>query len=535
METRRVWYLGFGVVLLLLAAILVILNAHIGWFVAFMLLLVAIAIHDVTQKSHTLLRTFPVLGHIRYILEFFRPEIRQYFIADDKSERPYDRETRTVIYQRSKNVDDTQAFGTDRDMTQTGYEWVSHSLAPKRGDEVAQRILVGGPDCRQPYDASRLNISAMSFGSLSPNALMALNKGAKEGGFYHNTGEGGLSSYHMQGGDICLQIGTGYFGVRDKQKGTFSEDEFVAKAQKREIKMIEIKLSQGAKPAHGGMLPAGKITPEIAEIRGVPMGADVISPPSHSAFDGPSGLCHFVARLRELSGGKPIGFKLAIGARSQFLSICKAMVATGIQPDFITIDGAEGGTGAAPMEYANHLGMPLDDALSFAHQALTGFGLRKDIRLIASGRVATGFDMVRKLAIGADMCNAARAMMMSVGCIQSRQCNKNTCPVGVATTNPRLYKMLDVEDKAQRVRNYHHNTIRSFRSIVGAMGMDNPSQLHGYQIYRRVGPGLVKSYEEIYPPIPAGCLLDEDSVPSDWLRIWRRANPDQFGDINFAA
>ncbi len=535
MESRRVWYLGFGVVLLLLAAILVILNAHIGWFVAFIFLLMAIAIHDVTQKSHTLLRTFPVLGHIRYILEFFRPEIRQYFIADDKSERPYDRETRSVIYQRAKNVDDTQAFGTDRDMSQNGYEWVSHSLAPKKGSEVRERILVGGPNCRQPYEASRLNISAMSFGSLSPNALMALNKGAKEGGFYHNTGEGGLSPYHMQGGDICLQIGTGYFGVRDKQTGKFSGEEFAAKAQENNVKMIEIKLSQGAKPAHGGILPAGKITPEIAEIRGVSMGADVVSPPAHTAFDGPTGLCHFIAELREFSEGKPIGFKLAIGARSQFLSICKAMVATNITPDFITIDGAEGGTGAAPMEYANHLGMPLDDALSFVHQALRGFGLRDDIRLIASGRIATGFDMVRKLAIGADMCNAARSMMMSVGCIQSRQCNKNTCPVGVATTNPRLYKMLDVEDKAKRVQKYHHNTVRSFRSIVGAMGLENPSNLRGYQLYRRVGPGLVKSYEEIYPPIAERSLLREEDVPEHWLRMWRRANPEQFGDINFAA
>lgn len=532
MESRLTWYAGFAVVLSFVFFWLLIQQAHIFWFFALVFVLLGIALHDLFQTKHTLLRTFPVLGHIRYILEFFRPEIRQYFLEDDKSERPFDRETRSLIYRRAKGVNDTIAFGTDRDMYMSGYEWVSHSLTPKIVDLNEACVKIGGADCQHPYTASRLNISAMSYGALSPTALKALNLAAKKGAFFHNTGEGGLSDYHLMGGDVCLQIGTAYFGVRNPDTGLFCPKRFAEKALMPQIVMIEVKLSQGAKPAHGGLLPAGKITPEIARLRGVKMGEDVHSPAHHQMFDDPKGLCHFIRQLRELSGGKPVGFKLCIGMRSQFLALCKAMVAEQIFPDFITVDGGEGGTGAAPAAFANHIGMPLDDALAFVHHSLVGFGIREQIRIIASGQIATGFDMVRKLALGADLCNSARAMMMAVGCIQSKQCNKNTCPVGVATTNPRLYKWLDVSEKAERAYNFHSETLNNFLSIVGAMGLDSPSDISPSLIHRRLAPQHIATYEDIYPSIPEGCLLQEDTVPVEWSLFWKRASAETFSMIS---
>ena len=406
------------------------------WLFIVVLPLIVLGIHDMTQRTHTILRLYPVIGHIRYLFESIRPEIQQYFVEDDTSGTPFSREFRSLVYQRAKGERDTRPFGTQFDVYRNGYEWIDHSISPKLIQERNPRIRFGTSDCSLPYDASPLNISAMSYGALSQNAIMALNKGAKIGGFAHNTGEGGLSAYHLKyGGDLIWQIGTGYFGCRNMD-GSFNEKLFTEKAKSSVIKMIEIKLSQGAKPGHGGILPAAKLTQEIADIRNVPMGHDVVSPPAHSAFSSPVGLLEFISRLRECSGGKPVGFKLCIGKKTEFLAICKAMLETGITPDFITIDGAEGGTGAAPIELTNSIGTPLRDGLNFVNNALIGTGLRKQIRIIAAGKVATAFHMLRLMALGADTINSARAMMFSLGCVQSRKCHENTCPTGVATQKP---------------------------------------------------------------------------------------------------
>ncbi len=523
---RRNFYLGFAILLVLLGLFLAVLHSFIV-FLCILIVLALIWLYDVTQKKHAILRNFPVLGHIRFVLEFLRPEIRQYFIAGDTEEKPFDRLVRSVIYQRSKKLEDTVPFGTERDILANGYEWVQHSLAPKHISEIEPRITVGGPQCKQPYSASRLNISAMSFGALSKNAVLALNKGAKIGGFAHNTGEGGLSEYHLAGGgDITWQIGTGYFGCRNAE-GNFDADLFAEKVAHEQVKMIEIKLSQGAKPSHGGILPAEKLTQEIAEIRHVPMGQDVFSPPAHTAFSTPKGLLEFVQQLRDLSGGKPVGFKLCVGRRVEFLAICKAMLETKILPDFITVDGAEGGTGAAPLEYSNHVGMPLNDGLIFVHNALVGVGLRDDIRVICSGKVATGFDMVTKIALGADMCNAARAMMMSLGCIQSRQCNVNTCPTGVATQNPRLARGLVVDQKKYRVANFHAGTMKSFLELIGAMGFTNPGDLHPRHVMRRIAQDDARTYSEIYEYLKPGALL-QDKLPKNFEKLWKQANAAYF-------
>lgn len=522
---RRKFYLGFSLVLLTIALLLTMLH-DLRWFLALLIPLVAIGIYDIIQKKHAILRNFPILGHVRFILEFFRPEIQQYFIADDLSERPFNRETRTVVYSRAKNVRDTVPFGTLLNPYENGFEWILHSLAPKHVSEVDPRMTVGGPQCQKPYSASRLNISAMSFGSLSNNAIMALNKAAKMGNFAHNTGEGGLSDYHLMGGDIIWQLGTAYFGCRTAD-GKFDEAEFAKEANRDVVKMIEIKLSQGAKPSHGGILPAAKLTPEIARIRKVPMGQDVLSPPAHSTFSNPTEMMHFIARLREITGGKPIGFKLCIGRKSEFLGICKAMLKTGILPDFITVDGTEGGTGAAPMEFVNHVGAPLAEGLLFVHNSLVGIGVRDKIRIIAAGKVATGFDMLTKLALGADMCNAARAMMMSLGCIQSLQCHANTCPTGVATQDPRLARGLVIDEKKIRVAQFHNATVHSFLELVGAMGLNNPDEVDGRLIMRRINSAEAKSYHDIYEYIEPGSLLG-NAIPARFIRHWEHASAERF-------
>ncbi|WP_133139008.1 FMN-binding glutamate synthase family protein [Legionella genomosp. 1] len=522
---RRQWYIGFGLILLSFIFFLIMMHDTI-WCIVFLVPIIIVGIYDLIQTKHSVLRNFPVLGHFRFIMEFLRPEIQQYFIADDQEELPYNREIRSMVYERAKNVRDTIPFGTSRNITQVGYTWVLHSLAPKHVSEVEPRIVVGGPDCSKPYSASRLNISAMSYGSLSPNAIMALNKGAKLGNFAHNTGEGGLSPYHLQGGDIIFQIGTAYFGCRD-ENGNFDEKEFIAESTREEVKMIEIKLSQGAKPSHGGILPAAKVTPEIAKVRKIKIGGDILSPPAHTAFDSPRTLLEFVKHLRELSGGKPVGFKLCIGKRHEFLGICKAMLLTGITPDFITVDGAEGGTGAAPVEYTNRVGEPLEAALVFVHNALVGVNLRDKIRIISSGKVASGFDLVANIAMGADMCNAARAMMFAVGCIQSKQCNANTCPTGVATQNLRLQRGLVVDEKQYRVLNFHNNTVRSFLEMVGAMGLCNPSDLSPEYLMRRVSADCVKPFNEIYDYLTPGQLLGEE-IPECFKKHWLKADPERF-------
>jgi glutamate synthase domain-containing protein 2 len=522
---RRQWYLGFGILILCVFFVLVILHDQI-WFLAFLVPLCLLWAHDLLQTQHTILRNFPVLGHMRYVLEFLRPEIHQYFIANDEEELPFNREVRSIIYQRSKNVRDTIPFGTDRDIMKVGYTWVHHSLAPKDAAELSPRISVGGPDCKKPYDASRLNISAMSFGALSSHALMALNRGAQIGGFAHNTGEGGLSPYHLQGGDLILQIGTAYFGCRDDQ-GRFDANEFVKEALHDEVKMIEIKLSQGAKPSHGGILPAAKLTEEIARVRKVSMGHDVLSPPAHTEFNSPIGLLQFVKKLRDLSGGKPVGFKLCIGHKSEFLGICKAMLETNILPDFITVDGAEGGTGAAPLEFSNHMGEPLEAGLVFVCNALIGINVRDKIRIICSGKVATGFDMVEKVALGADLCNAARSMMIAIGCLQSKQCNANTCPTGIATQNKRLQRGLVVDTKKIRVANFHKNTIHSFLEMVGAMGLNSPSELKPGHIFRRINDAQVKPLSEVHEFLEPGQLLG-NNIPKSIKYDWDIAKAHQF-------
>ena len=522
---RRKWYLGFGIVLLSIFYVFVMLH-DARWFLGLLIPIIGIGIYDFFQKKHSILRNFPVLGHIRFLLEFFRPEIRQYFISDDIEEKPFSREQRSIVYQRSKNELETVPFGTQLDTNAIGYTWIAHSIIPVHPSEVDPRITIGGAKCKQPYSASRMNISAMSFGALSPNALIALNLGAQMGHFSHNTGEGGISEYHLKGGDLVFQLGTGYFGCRDDH-GHFDPIEFKKEAARPEVKMIEIKLSQGAKPAHGGILPAAKLTAEIARVRKVPMGKDVLSPIAHTAFHTPVGLLKFVQQLRELSDGKPIGFKLCIGQHEQFLGICKAMLDTHILPDFIAIDGAEGGTGAAPLEYSNYLGQPLEEALVFVHNALVGIDVRDQIRIVCTGKIISGFDMVLHIALGADICNSARGMMMSLGCVQSRQCNINTCPTGVATQNPRLQRGLVVDEKKHRVYNFHNNTIKSFSEIVGAMGLINPSEIRPEQLIRRVTETRSKRLNEIYHFIEPGSLLGEE-IPASFKDAWDKANPDRF-------
>lgn len=496
------------------------------WFFIVIIPYIALGIYDL-NTTHNILRNYPVLGHFRYVFEFVRPEIQQYFVQTNQSGRPFNREQRSLIYQRAQKEMDTLPFGTQQDITAIGYELAYHSLAPKDVSADHGRVLIGGTECKKPYLASRLNISAMSFGALSPNAIEAMNKGAKLGNFAQNTGEGGLSKYHLEnGGDIFWQIGTGYFGCRTKD-GHFDPKKFKEKATLDAVKMIEIKLSQGAKPSHGGILPGAKVNEEIAAYRGVEVGEDCISPPAHSAFDSPEGLLHFVADLREMSGGKPIGFKLCIGLHKEFMGICKAMLKTGIKPDFITIDGAEGGTGAAPLEFSNRLGTPINEALVFVHSCLVGAKLRDDIRIIASGKVATGFDMVEKIALGADLCNCARAMMFAVGCIQALRCNTNTCPTGVATQDAQRMQAIVPDEKSHHVHNFHDATINSFLDLVGAMGLTTPEDLIPNFIFRRVSDETTKSYAKIYHYLEPGELLGS-SIHSDYALDWAKARAEAF-------
>lgn len=504
----------------------------IRWAYVGLVPLIALGIQDVTQTKQAIKRNFPIIGHGRYLMEAIRPEINQYFIESDIDGRPFDRVKRSNIYQRAKRELNTHPFGTKKDVYQVGYEWINHSLAPLHPSKEDPRVMIGGRDCKQPYSASIFNVSAMSYGALSKNAIEALNKGAQAGNFYHNTGEGGLSPYHLEhGGALVWQIGTGYFSCRATD-GKFSPEKFAEKAAKPSIKMIEIKLSQGAKPGHGGILPKEKITPEISQIRGVPMDQDVMSPPAHTAFSTPKGLLEFVAQLRELSGGKPIGFKLCLGEKHEFLAICKAMIETDILPDFITIDGGEGGTGAAPLEFSDSVGTPLEDGLVFVNNALVGFGLRDKIKLIVSGKITNGFHLALRLALGADLCNSARGMMFALGCIQALQCHSNTCPTGVATQNPDLVKGLVVEHKWKRVKNFHDATVHSFMEILGAAGLLEPEALKPRHIQRRISATTVKNLSEIYEFIEPGSLL-EGPYPESFRSAMALANPNWFVEPRF--
>ncbi|MBX7450886.1 FMN-binding glutamate synthase family protein [Mycolicibacterium sp. 3033] len=498
-----------------------------GWWIpaAVVALLAAVGCYDLIQRRHAVLRNYPVLGHMRFLLEALRPELQQYFIERNFDGRPFDRDVRSLIYERAKGTAAELSFGTERDIDVAGYEYLVHSTAPVDKPSEPYRVRIGGPDCRHPYDMALMNISSMSFGALSANALRALNNGAKRGGFAHDTGEGGLTPYHLGGADVVWEIGSGYFGTRTKD-GAFDPDQFTDKAAHDAVKCISIKLSQGAKPGVGGVLPAPKVTDEIAEYRGVPVGEKCVSPAAHSEFHTPRELIQFVARLRELADGKPVGFKLCVGSRVDVLAICKAMLSEQITPDFIIIDGAEGGTAAAPLEYEDHVGLPLTDGLMTVHNALVGTGLRGSIRLGASGKVATGTDIVKRLIQGADYTNAARSMMMATGCIQSQRCHTNHCPVGVATQDPRRARALDVTDKSERVYRYQQATVAEAMRLMASMGVADPGNLSPHLLRKRLSATEQRSYAEIFEWLPAKALLD-DAVPS-WRTDWDSADADSF-------
>lgn len=502
-----------------------------AWFIIPFLIfgfLSAIGVYDVTQTNHAILRNYPVIGHMRFIFEGIRPEIRQYLIESDQDEEPFSRDERSIVYQRAKGVEEKRPFGTRQRVYDSGYEWITHSVSPKHLADHDFRVKIGGPDCKHPYMASVYNISAMSFGALSANAILALNSGAKKGGFAHDTGEGGISRYHKQGGgDLIYEIGSGYFGCRTSD-GRFDPDRFAEQAADPQVKMIELKLSQGAKPGHGGMLPASKISPEIAEARGVPMGVDCISPATHPEFSTPTELLEFVGRMRELSEAKPVGFKLCIGHRREFMCMVKAMLKTGIVPDFIVIDGKEGGTGAAPLEFANHMGMPLVEGLTFAHNTLRGAGLRDRIKLGASAKVVTSFDIAKVLALGADWANSARGFMFSIGCIQAQACHTNECPVGVATQDKLRQRALDVPDKSERVYRFHSNTLKALAEMTGAAGLDHPGSFLPHHLIMRERDHQMVTGADVYPYLPEGFLIREEDCGFGYLERWCRAQPESF-------
>jgi glutamate synthase domain-containing protein 2 len=488
--------------------------------------LTALGVYDLVQTRHAILRTHPIAGHLRFLLESVRLEIRQYFFEDDKSGAPFSRDDRALVYQRAKMQLDKRPFGTEYDVYRDGFEFLRHSIAPRPVCEEPFRVKIGA-DCAQPYSASLFNISAMSFGALSANAIRALNAGAKRGGFAHDTGEGGFSPYHREsGGDIIWEIGSGYFGCRTPD-GHFAPDLFEKVACEPQIKMVELKLSQGAKPGHGGVLPAAKLTPEIAAIRGVPLGRDCVSPASHSAFSTPVELVRFVARMRELSGGKPAGFKLCIGRPQEFLAIVKAMLETGEHPDFIVVDGKEGGTGAAPLEFMDHLGMPMRDGLNFVHNALVGAGLREKIRIGAAGKIVSAFDMARAFALGADWCNAARGFMFAIGCIQSQSCHTDLCPTGVATQDANRARGLVVEDKTTRVANFHRATLATLAELTAAAGLDHPGDFRAVHFARRISQHEVQGFEMLYPALAPGELLT-GTLDRRFRDAWNAARPDTF-------
>jgi len=522
------------IVALVGALLFALLSPFSSWFVGLAGvcgLASAVGIWDLLQTKHSLRRNYPILANIRFGLEKVRPEIRQYFLESDTDGTPFNRSKRAVAYQRAKGQLDKRPFGTQQDVYGNSFEWINHSVVPHPHGAHDFRIKVGGRECRRPYELSLLNISAMSFGALSANAIRSLNKGAKLGGFAHDTGEGSISRYHREfGGDLIWELGSGYFGCRNDD-GTFSAERFSVQARSAQVKMIEIKLSQGAKPGHGGVLPGPKVSPEIAEARGVPQGVDCISPARHSAFNTPIEMMHFIAQLRELSDGKPVGFKLCIGHPWEFMAICKAMLETKIYPDFIVIDGSEGGTGAAPLEFVDHIGTPLREGLVLARNCLVGVGLRDDIRLGASGRIVTGFDMARILALGADWCNAARGFMFALGCVQAQSCHTDRCPTGVATQNPWRQRGIVVADKAVRVRQFHDSTLAALADLVYAAGLAHPRELRPAHILRRISTTEVNTFAELYPCLENGELLLGTGNPR-YAEAWALADPNSFAPVS---
>ena len=530
-ENARTKVFWLMVVLTIVFAVLTVVHS-IWWLIGVVIagILVLVGIWDLLQTKHSLLRNYPIVGHARFLLEDAGPELHQYLVEDDTDGRPFNRDTRSLMYQRAKSVPDKKPFGTELDVYADGYTFMMHSVAPHPmpADPVDHlRITVGGPQCTKPYSLSVLNISAMSFGALGSAAVKAMNTGAKLGRFAHDTGEGGLSKHHLEpGGDVIWQIGTGYFGCRTPD-GDFSPELFQKNAAHEQVKMIEIKVSQGAKPGHGGILPGAKVTEEIAEARIVPVGKDVFSPTYHKAFATPREMMGFITQLRELSGGKPVGFKICIGNPVEFMSMVKAMIATDTYPDFIVVDGGEGGTGAAPLEFSDSLGSPLIEGLMLVQNTLVGAGVRHRIKIGASGKLVTASAMARAMALGADWCNSARGFMFAVGCIQSQRCHTNRCPVGVTTQDPRLQRALVVPDKATRVHQFHKNTIHALAEMVAAMGLDHPSELNPNLVVKRVNHSIVQTFAEIYPHYEPNCLI-EGTGPERFQNLWNVADVDTF-------
>ncbi|MFZ6843806.1 FMN-binding glutamate synthase family protein [Undibacterium sp. RuTC16W] len=512
---------------------------HAGWWlVALSGGITAIGVADLLQTKRSILRNYPIIAHFRFFFESIRPEIRQYFLEEDTAANPFSRNQRSIVYQRAKQELDKRPFGTQLDVYQSGYEWINHSITPSKIDSHDFRITIGA-DRPQPYSASVFNISAMSFGALSANAIRALNQGAQKGRFMHDTGEGSISRYHKPesgdepGGDLVWEIGSGYFGCRTID-GSFSEERFVASASLPQVKMIELKLSQGAKPGHGGLLPGAKVTIEIAEARGVPAGTDCVSPASHSAFSTPVEMLQFIDKLRTLSGGKPTGFKFAVGHPWEFFGIVKAMLATGITPDFIVVDGGEGGTGAAPVEFTDHVGVPLQEALLLVHNTLVGTNLRDKVKIGASGKIITAFDIARTIALGADWCNSARGFMFALGCIQSQSCHTGKCPTGVATQDPLRQRALFIPDKAERVAHFHQNTLKALAELIAATGLHHPAELKPYHLVRRVSGNQVKLVSSLLPYLDAGELLDPSQLsrmPEVFATYWPLAQAESFHPI----
>ena len=528
--TVRQWFFVIAPIAIIASLALVWVNA---WWLVLAVIVIGLScvgVWDVVQTKHAILRNYPVVGHGRYVAEKLRPELLQYFIESDIDGRPFSREVRSLVYQRAKGTLDKVPFGAQTDVYEPGFEFITQSLVPTEPAQVDPTIRIGGPDCTKPYESSYLNVSAMSYGALSANAVQAMNKGARLGGFAQNTGEGGIAPCHLaEGGDLIWQLGTGYFGARGADGG-FDAKRYRENAAHPEVKMIELKLSQGAKPGHGGILPAGKVTKEISEIRGVPMGQDVLSPPGHSAFSTPVELCEFIAQLRESSGAKPVGFKLCVGNPAEFVAIGKAMLVTGITPDFISIDGSEGGTGAAPFEFINGVGMPMREGLNFVNSTLVGLGIRDRVTLIAAGKIATGFDMFMAAALGADSCASARPMMMAVGCIQTLRCHSNDCPVGVATQNARLMGGLDIDDKSKRIAGYHSKTVKAFGHLIRAAGLEHPSQIGPQHVQRRIDETTIASLSRFYDQLTEGVLIEAggEAAPEQWQRYLAQSSPDTF-------
>ncbi|MBF8725166.1 FMN-binding glutamate synthase family protein [Pseudomonas putida] len=523
-------YAVFAVCIVFTLATLPLIHHHWLWpFTLTTGLLSLIGLFDLWQKRHAVRRNYPILGNIRYLVETIRPEIRQYLLEADSDALPFSRAQRSLVYSRAKNQVSDKPFGTLIDVYASGFEFIGHSMRPAPlADPASFRITIGGPQCSQPYSASIFNISAMSFGSLSANAIRALNQGAKLGNFHHDTGEGSISPYHREhGGDLVWELGSGYFGCRTSD-GRFDPQAFAAQARSPQVRLIEVKMSQGAKPGHGGILPKHKVTQEIAETRGVPLGEDCISPSRHSAFSTPIEMMQFIAQLRELSGGKPVGFKLCLGHPWEFMGIAKAMLETGILPDFIVIDGKEGGTGAAPVEFTDHIGVPLREGLLFVHNTLVGLNLRDKIKLGASGKIVSAFDIASVLAIGADWANAARGFMFAIGCIQSQSCHTNKCPTGVATQDPLRQRALVVPDKAERVLNFHRNTLRALAEMLAAAGLEHPSQLEAKHLVRRISATEIKLFSQMHVFLKPGELLTGEVDGQFYSRMWQLARADSF-------